>query len=46
MCKPEYELLEDLQYDESDRYWVSVRNDYKFMGKTFEERYEVLSSIQ
>ncbi len=27
-----------LQYDDIDRYWVSLRNDYNFMGKTQKER--------
>ena len=27
-----------MQFDEADRYWVSFRDDYKFFGKTFEER--------
>lgn len=27
-----------LQYDEADRYWCSMRGDYKYFGTTFEER--------
>jgi hypothetical protein len=34
--------LTRLQFDEADRYWVSLRNDYKFFGKSFEERYNTL----
>jgi hypothetical protein len=34
--------FERLQFDEADRYWVSTRNDYNFMGKTYEERSEGL----
>jgi hypothetical protein len=34
--------IEALQYDKDDRYWVSVRDDYKYMGKTYKERFDVL----
>jgi hypothetical protein len=34
--------IENLQYDDGDRYWVSNRNDYKYMGKTFEKRYATI----
>lgn len=30
--------IEDIQYDDADRYFVCMRTDYKFMGKTFDER--------
>lgn len=32
--------FEDLQADESDRYWFCIRTDYKFMGMSLEERKE------
>lgn len=34
--------IEALQYDEDDKYWVSVRNDYKYFGETYEERFSKL----
>ncbi len=33
-----------LRFDEADHYWVSVRGDYKFFGKTFEERVQDLEN--
>lgn len=33
-----------LQYDDADRYWVCMRNDYKFMGKEVEERRTMLDT--
>jgi hypothetical protein len=30
--------LESVQYDEIDKYWVCMRDDYKFMGLTKEQR--------
>lgn len=30
--------LDKLQYDEVDRYWLCIRNDYKWMGLSNEER--------
>jgi hypothetical protein len=34
--------LPGMKYDEADYYWVSMRGDYLFGGKTYEERYEAL----
>lgn len=31
-----------LALDEADRYWVCLRKDYKFLGKSYEERQEML----
>jgi hypothetical protein len=31
-----------LSYDDGDRYWACVRSDYKYMGKTNEERREMI----
>lgn len=30
--------FERLQYDEADRYWVTMRNDYKYLGEDYETR--------
>lgn len=32
------QYIKGMQFDEADRYWVSFRDDYKFHGKSFEER--------
>jgi len=37
--------LRNLQYDDSDRYWVCFRKDYKFMGLTYEERIKMLDDF-
>jgi len=34
--------IQKMQYDDNDRYWVCLRQDYKFMGKTDEERKEMI----
>ncbi len=31
-----------LQYDDADRYWCMLREDYLFMGKTFKQRTDLL----
>jgi hypothetical protein len=32
----------NLQYDNIDRYWAYLRTDYNFMGKTYEERMDII----
>lgn len=34
--------IDGMRYDEADWYWVSMRGDYLFGGKTYEERYEAI----
>lgn len=52
LCIPKYRMafknailnckFEHLQYDEGDRYWVCMRNDYKFLGMTQDERLKLI----
>ncbi len=37
--------IDGIKYDESDRYWVSVRGDYDFFGETYEERFAKLINV-
>ena len=34
--------FKDLQFDEADRYWVSLREDYLFFGQSYKERIQHL----
>ena len=38
--------LQYLQLDEGDRYWVLMRKDYNFLGKTYEQRQLLLQGQQ
>lgn len=37
--------LKDLQYDDADKYWTLIRNDYKYQGLTYEERIKKMDPI-
>lgn len=38
--------IRNLSYDEADKYWVSMRYDYKYMGLTYEERQENIKHLK